>query len=105
LTDMAERYYQHKVRFVSGRSVRLWPWDGQQIAVQPEQLTPSQAEEFFGLRYALEALDLDPKYQPAQIVLLSLMLERTLGPDLDQLLLRPTPPKLQQLLPTIDADP
>jgi hypothetical protein len=104
LTEMAERYYQHKAKFPAGRSVRVWPWNGQQLAVQPVQLTVSQAEEFFGLRYAREALDLDPKYEPAQIVLLSLMLERTLGPELNQLALRPAPPKLQQLLATIDAD-
>jgi hypothetical protein len=104
LTEMAEKYYQHKVRFFPGRPVRLWPWNGQQLSVKPVELTPSQAEEFFGLRYAREALDLDPKHQPAQIVLLSLMLERTLGPDLDQVLLRPTPPKLQQLLATVDAE-
>ena len=67
-------------------------------------LTPSQAEEFFGQRYAREALDLDPKYQPAQIVLLSLMLERAFRPDLDQVLLKPMPSKLQQLLATIDTD-
>ncbi len=104
LTAMAERYYQHKVRFFAGRPVRLWPWNGQQLAVKPVDLTPSQAEEFFGLRYAAKALDLDPKYQPAQIVLLSMMLDRTLAPELDQLLLRPMPPKLQQLLATVDAD-
>ena len=104
LTEMAERYYRHKVPFQDGSSLRVWPWNGQQLAIQPVQLTPSQAEEFFGLRYAREALDLDPKYEPAQVVLLCLMLERTLGPNLDQLLLKPTPPKLQQLLATIDTD-
>jgi CheY-like chemotaxis protein len=104
LTKLAESCYQHKARLTPGRTVRVWQWNGQQLATQPVQLTPSQAEEFFGLRYAREALDLDPKYEPAQIVLLSLMLERSLAPNLDQLLLKPTPPKLQQLLATIDAD-
>jgi len=104
LTDLAERYYQHKVRFHTGRPVRVWPWNGQQLAVQPVQLTPSQAEEFYGQRYAREALELDPKYQPAQIVLLSSMLERILGPDLDQLLQKPASPKLQQFLATLDSD-
>ena len=104
LTDMAEKYYQHQVKFLPGRPVRLWPWDGQRIATKPVELTPSQAEEFFGLRYAREALDLDATHRPAQIVLLCLMLERTLGPELDQMLLRPPPPRLQQLLATINAD-
>ena len=104
LTELAERHYQHKAKIPAGRPVQLWPWDGQKLATKPVLLTPSQAEEFFGLRYAREALDLDPKYLPAQIAFMSLMLERTLGPELDQVLLRPAGPKLQDLLATVDAD-
>src|SRR5260370_954775 len=68
-----------------------------------DELTPYNAERFFGQRYAREALDLDPSYQPAQVVLLSLILERTYRPKVPQILLEPQPPKLQQLLTTIDA--
>jgi CheY-like chemotaxis protein len=103
LTDLANDYYYHRVRFPT-KEVRIWPWDGKSLAVKPVELTPAQAEEFFGLRYARQALDLDPKHQPAQVVLLNLMLERTLEPDLDQLLLRPTPPGLKNLLVTLDPD-
>ncbi|MBI3409046.1 MAG: hypothetical protein HY040_11920 [Planctomycetes bacterium] len=104
LADMAEGYYQHKVRFPPGKAVRIWPWDGQKLAVAPIPLTPSQAEEFFGLRYAREAIDLDPTYLPAQLAFLSLMLERTTAPILDQALLKPMGPNLQSLLATIDAE-
>lgn len=104
LTELAERYYQHKVRFPAGKGVRLWPWDGQKLATTPVQLTSSQAEEFFGIRYAREALELEPSYQPAQIVYLSLMLDRTVGPYVDQVVLRPSPPRLHQLLATADAE-
>jgi hypothetical protein len=103
LTDLAEDYYNHRVRFPN-KSVRLWPWDGEQLATKPVELTPAQAEEFFGLRYAREALDLDAKHKPAQIVLLSLMLERTLEPELDQVLLKPAPPGLKNLLVTLDPE-
>ena len=101
---MAERYYQHKVPFTLGRTVSVWPWDGEHLAFKPVQLTPAQAEEYFGLRYVREAIELDPKYQQAQVVLLSLLLDRTLAPDLDQLLLKPLPAKIQQLLATLDTD-
>src|SRR5262249_32362472 len=38
--------------------------------------TASQAEEYYGLRFAKQALDLDPAYEPAQIAFLSLALEK-----------------------------
>lgn len=104
LTDLAENYYQHKVRFLAGKAIRIWPWDGQKLATQPVSLTPGQAEEFFGVRHAREAIDLDPTYQPAQTVFLSLMLERTVAPNLNHALLKPMGPNLQNLLATVDAD-
>ncbi len=79
LTREAERYYQHKVRFPE--AVTVWRWDGKNVVVGwpgAPPLRPSQAEEYYGLRYAREALALDPEYQPAQQVLLSLALEKAL---------------------------
>jgi CheY-like chemotaxis protein len=104
LTLLAEQYYQHKTPFPDGKPVKIWEWNGETISLTPLELTPYRAEEFFGLRYAREALDLDPGHQPAQIVLLSLILERTYRPKVPQILLEPQPPKLQQLLTTIDAE-
>ena len=103
LTGLAEDYYYHRVRF-KNKEVRLWPWDGKQLAITPVELTPAQAEEFFGLRYARQALELDAKFQPAQVVFLSLMLERQLEPDLDQLVLKPAPAGLRNLLLTLDPE-
>src|SRR5258706_8627306 len=68
LTLMAERYYQHKFPFPEGKDVKIWEWDGQGLGLKPTEISPYQAEELFGLRYAREALDLDPAYQPAQVV-------------------------------------
>ncbi len=104
LTQLAEDYYYHRVRFPL-KTVRIWPWDGKQVATKPVELTVTQAEEFFGTRYARAALNLDAKHQPAQVVLLSLMLERALEPDLDQLLVgKPVPPGLKNLLVTLDPE-
>ncbi len=104
LTYMAERYYQHKVEFKEDKDVLLWDWNGEALALAPTGLSHSRAEEFFGMRYAREALDLDPSYQPAQVVFLSLMLERHYRPKVDQILTEPLPPKMHEFLTKLDAD-
>jgi CheY-like chemotaxis protein len=104
LTQLAENYYQHKDRFRDADTVRLWPWDGKSLDTKAVELTPYKAEEFFGLRHAREALDLDPTYLPAQKILLSLLLERTFEAELDQFLLKPMPAGVRNLLASIDAD-
>lgn len=104
LAYLAERYYQHKVPFPEGKAIEIWEWDGEGVRTSSDKLTPYNAEKFFGERYAREALDLDPGYQPAQVVLLNFTLERYYRPEVDQILMKPMPPKMQQLLTTIDAD-
>lgn len=104
LTYMAERYYQHKVQFPENRPVRLHAWDGERIDLNHVDLTPYQAEEFYGLRYARQALDLDPAYQPAQVVYLSMMLERHYRPNVEKILTEPVPPKMHEFLTKLDAD-
>jgi CheY-like chemotaxis protein len=74
LTQQAERYYQHQVRFSDPEAVTIWGWDGRQLTSQT--VSASQAEEHWGLHYARQALDLDPDYLPAQVVFLSLALDK-----------------------------
>jgi CheY-like chemotaxis protein len=74
LTEVAERYYEHKVHFGDPERVTVWQWNGQHVA--PQTLTASQAEEFYGLRFARQALDLDREYTPAQVIFLSLVLDK-----------------------------
>ena len=81
LTRLAERYYQHKVLFADPNAVAVWRWDGAtKKLVQgwpgAAVVTKDKAEEYYGTRFAKEALALDPSYTPAQIVLLSLALEK-----------------------------
>jgi CheY-like chemotaxis protein len=76
LTQEAEKYYQHKVRFISPEEVTVWSWDKEKKQLHSRTVTANEAEEFYGLRFAGQALDLDPTYQPAQIVYLSLALEK-----------------------------
>ena len=103
LVEQAERYYQQKVKFPMGKAIRVWPWDGAKLAVKPVELTPRQAEEFYGLRYAREALELDPTFLPAQQAFVALTLSHTYGNNIDGMLLKPMPPALQQLLGSIDG--
>ncbi len=104
LVDLADKYYRHQIRFAPGQPIRVWPWNGKEISTKPVVFSPLQAEEFFGARYARQALDLDPTYKPAQSILLSLLLERMYLGELDQSLTKPMPAKLQNLLATIDSE-
>src|SRR5262249_39726972 len=72
--------------------------------ITPVTLSPSNAERLFCERYARQALELDPGYVPAQIVLLNITLERTFRTQVDQFLLKGMSPEMHELLTTIDAN-
>jgi CheY-like chemotaxis protein len=81
LTREAERYASHQVTFADPKAVTIWRWDEKAGVVMPgwtgaATLSQSQAEEYYGLRFARQALNLDPDYLPAQIVFLSLALDK-----------------------------
>src|SRR5262249_29074524 len=104
LTQMAEQLYEHKFKFKDPRRIRLWPWQKDYtVAPKPVELEARDYEEVFGLRYARQALELDPSYRPAQLVFLNLTLERAYDEKLDQLLTGKSLPALDQLLASIDA--
>lgn len=101
LTREAERYYQHRVAFPDPKESTIWRWDGKGLV--SERLSRSKAEEYYGLRFARQALDLDPTYEPAQVVFLSLALERAYEDvGVDQPLARM--PKIRELMATVNAD-
>lgn len=74
LTREAERYYRHDVSFANPQAVTVWRWTGRTVAATTMPAT--RAEEYYGLRFASQALTLDPAYKPAQISLLSLALDK-----------------------------
>ncbi|HEY7426515.1 MAG TPA: hypothetical protein VH682_19935 [Gemmataceae bacterium] len=104
LTRLAERYYLHRVKFSNPAAVTVWRWDGAHVvAGWPGATTVSadKAEEYYGVRYAGQALLLDPAYTPAQVVLLSLILDKTQSKvGLDQALERAAP-EVHGLLGTV----
>lgn len=104
LTRLAERYYRHRVPFADPKAVTVWRWDGQHVvAGWPGAATvdADKAEEYYGVRFAGQALLLDPAYTPAQVVLLSLILDKTQSKaGLDKTLERAAP-KVHDLLGTV----
>jgi CheY-like chemotaxis protein len=109
LTREAERYYQHQIKFADPGAVTVWRWDGKRVvAGWPGAVTvsTSRAEEYYGLRYARQALAIDPAYEPAQIVFLSLALEKAMEPGragLDKPLAKAAP-EINELLATVNPD-
>jgi CheY-like chemotaxis protein len=101
LTREAERFYNHKVKFINPQNVPLWRWNGQELIL--EAASASRAEEHHGLRFAQMALDIDPAYPPAQVLALSIVVDKgveTAG--LDKPLA--AAPRLKELLTTINPD-
>lgn len=81
LTREAERYYNHEVTFGDPRAVPIWRWEGKNLVQGwpgSPTVTASQAEEYFGLKFARQALTLDPDYRPAQLVALSLAVDKAM---------------------------
>jgi hypothetical protein len=79
LTREAERYYHNQAIFPNSNAVTIWRWDnGHVVAGWPGAPTvpATAAEEYWGTRFANQALTLDPNYRPAQVVLLSLALDK-----------------------------
>lgn len=77
LTREAEKYYRREMKFDG--PVAVWRWDGKTVVSGlPDKatVTASDAEEYYGLRFARQALELDPDYRPAQVVFLSLALDK-----------------------------
>jgi CheY-like chemotaxis protein len=107
LTREAERYYGRRVPFADPNAVVVWRWDPESKNVVrgwpgAEAVTKDQAEEYYGMRFAKEALALDPAYTPAQVVLLSLALEKgaaKAGPAPGQ-----ETPAVRELLESVNPD-
>jgi len=75
LTNAAWSYHHHQVEF-TGDPVVIWAWDKDRKAPSPREVPRTQAEATFGLRFAQEALRLRPNDREAQVVQLSLALEK-----------------------------
>jgi hypothetical protein len=75
LSDAAWRYHRHQVEF-SEDPVVVWSWDNGKKAPVPREVARTDAEAFYGLRFARQALGLDPHHHNAQVVQTSIALEK-----------------------------
>ena len=76
LGGIARRHYDHQAGL--GRESadeRIWSWQNGNVTSITEPI--SAAEEYYCLRAARQALELDPAYRPAKITLLSVALEKS----------------------------
>jgi hypothetical protein len=104
LTQEAEKYYRHQIRFSPPDQTTVWFWDKDKKQLVSRTVTPTEAEEFFGLRFAGQALQLDPGYPPAQVLFVSLGLEKGFErAGLDQPLEKGAP-RLKEVLKIISPD-
>ncbi|HZW30278.1 MAG TPA: hypothetical protein VFF52_06180 [Isosphaeraceae bacterium] len=83
LTDSAWRHHRGRPEFPE-EPVVLWSWDETKQAPTPRELRAAAANTILGLRFAREALRLDPSNRSAQVVQLSLALDQAaqqVGPE------------------------
>jgi hypothetical protein len=101
LTRYADRFYRHEAAFINPNAEPVWRWENNTLVNYAA--SASQAEEFFGLRYARWALELDPSYEPAQVVFLSLAADKALERGGLEQPLSQTAPDVHDLLATVYA--
>jgi CheY-like chemotaxis protein len=107
LVAEAERYYNHAVKFPDPRAVTIWRWDGKGLVrglPGAETVPASVAEEYYGRKYAGQALALDPAYGPAQVVWLSLALDKAQGQAGLATPLERAVPGAQDMLSSVSVD-
>jgi hypothetical protein len=106
LTREAERFYRHQVLFADPKAVVVWRWDGGVVSGWPNVPTipATKAEEYYAVRFATQALSIDPGFDPAQQVLASVILDKNYEEaGLAQPLGRTRPP-IHQLLASLNPD-
>jgi len=102
LVAAAERYAGHQMKFGDPKAVEIWRWDGKGLVM--DTTTATRAEEYYGLRFARQALDLDPAFERAQIAFLSLAVEKGVEAGGIDKPLGQSAPKLKELLATVNPD-
>lgn len=98
LTREAERYYKHEVKFPAGPEQAIWRWDDKAGRLAKTAATPSQVEEYYGVYWTKKALEIDPAYRPAQVMLLSILLDKTYERAGVEQPLSKAAPEMEQLL-------
>lgn len=74
LAQISRQFLNHKARFSAPGKVAVWKWDGTKATAHPMSI--SDAEEYYGLRYARWALTIQPDYAEAQKAFVTLALDK-----------------------------
>jgi hypothetical protein len=77
LTDTAWRLHRHQID-LGGDPVVVWEWDKARKVPVPREVSTSEAEAILGLRFANQALRHSPRDRSAQVVALSLTIEKAI---------------------------
>jgi CheY-like chemotaxis protein len=77
LTRFASAILDHKARFGASDQIMVWKWDGTKPTGTLMSL--SDAQEYYGLRYAGWAIEIQPDFVEAQRVFITLALEKHAG--------------------------
>lgn len=78
LANLARQYYLHQIHLGDpADKVMVWYWDSVN-GLQSASISLSFAEEYYGLKAARLALDLDPKQESARVTLLSLAFQKSM---------------------------
>ncbi len=75
LTDAAWGEHRRRPEFPD-EPTTIWTWDAPRKALVPRDVPAAEARTILGLRFAREALRLDPKDRSAQVAQISLALEK-----------------------------
>ncbi len=111
LTREAERYYLHQAKLPPESKVWRLDEKGQTLALitvtdvgkERDTLTPAEVEDYYGVYWAKKALELDANYRPAQVLLLSLYLDKVYRQGPMEKPLGQVAPELHKLLTGIDS--
>ncbi len=77
LVEEGERYYQHQIDLPQETQL-IWRWDKELGNVTAAPVNKSGAEEYFAIYWAKKALELDARFLPAQVLMISASVEKAL---------------------------
>ena len=102
LAQIARTFLEHKARFSAADQAAVWKWDGEKPVLTP--MSHGEAEEFYGLRYARWALEIQSDYSEAQKVFVTLALDKHFGRSGPDASLAKSSPGLYAILATAPLD-
>lgn len=76
LVRIAATFQNQTARFRNKDQITLWAWDPAKQTVTSATVSKRQAEDYYGLRYVKWALNVNPVFEPAQDLFLTISIER-----------------------------